>query len=139
MHPRPKLKRPTPGDTEGFRDLGYFDRQNIVLEHRFAAQTPQRFRSMAAELVALNVDVLVTVGPQTAPYARAATTTVPVVFMGVPNPVGSGFVDSLARPGRNMTPAVKSEPTSSPSDYNFCRTCDRACPELPCWSIQTIQ
>jgi len=87
----------------GFRDLGYFDSQNIVLEHRFAAETPERFRSMAAELVALNVDVLVTVGPQTAPYARAATTTMPIVFMGVPNPVGSGFVDSLARPGRNMT------------------------------------
>ena len=88
---------------EGFRDLGYTDGQNIVLEHRFAGEMPERFRSMAAELVALNVDVLVTVGPQTAPYAKEATTTLPVVFMGVPDPVGSNFVDSLARPGRNMT------------------------------------
>ncbi len=47
----------------GFRDLGYFDSQNIVLEYRFAAETPERFRSMAAESVALNVDVLVTAGP----------------------------------------------------------------------------
>jgi putative ABC transport system substrate-binding protein len=88
---------------EGFRDLGYSDGQNVVLEHRFAAEIPERFRSMAAELVSLHVDVLVTVGPQTAPYAKVAPTTMPVVFMGVPDPVGSAFVDSLARPGRNMT------------------------------------
>ena len=53
---------------------------------------------MVAELVALKVDVLVTVGTQTAPYARDATTSIPVVFIFVPDPVGSGFVDSLARP-----------------------------------------
>lgn len=88
---------------EGFRDLGYMDGRTIALEHRFAGESPERFRSMAAELVGLGVDVLVTVGPQTAPYAKSATSTIPVVFMGVPDPVGSGFVDSLARPGRNMT------------------------------------
>jgi len=58
---------------------------------------------MIAELVALKVDVLVTVGTQTAPYARDATTSIPVVFIFVPDPVGSKFVESLARPGRNMT------------------------------------
>jgi putative ABC transport system substrate-binding protein len=58
---------------------------------------------MTAELVALKVDVLVTVGTQTAPYARDATTSIPVVFIFVPDPVGSKFVDSLGRPGRNMT------------------------------------
>jgi putative ABC transport system substrate-binding protein len=88
---------------EGFRDLGYSNEHNIVLEHRFAGEIPERFRSLAAELIGLNVDVLMTVGPQTAPYAKSATGTIPVVFMGVPDPVGSGFVDSLARPGRNMT------------------------------------
>jgi putative tryptophan/tyrosine transport system substrate-binding protein len=88
---------------DGFRELGYLDGQNIALEHRFAAETPERFRSMAAELAALGIEVLVTVGPQTAPYARAATTTLAVVFVGVPDPVGSGFVESLARPGGNMT------------------------------------
>jgi hypothetical protein len=60
-------------------------------------------RSMASELVAPGVDVLVTVGPQPAPYAKAATTTLPVVFMGVPDPVGSGFAETLSRLGRNMT------------------------------------
>jgi putative tryptophan/tyrosine transport system substrate-binding protein len=88
---------------EGFRDLGYAGGHDIVLEHRFANEVPAGFRSLAAELVALKVDVLVTVGPQTAPYAKEATATIPVVFMGVPDPVGSGYVDSLARPGRNMT------------------------------------
>src|SRR5215212_6242660 len=88
---------------EGFRDLGYTDGKNIILEHRFAGEVPERFRTMAAELVALDVDVLVTVGPQTAPYGKQATTTLPVVFMGVPDPVGSNFVDSISRPGRNMT------------------------------------
>jgi len=58
---------------------------------------------MVAELIALKVDVLVTVGTQTAPYARDATTSIPVVFIFVPDPLGSKFVDSLARPGRNMT------------------------------------
>ena len=91
------------GLAEGFRDLGYIDGRNIILEHRFPNEMPERFRSMVAELVALKVDVLVTVGTQTAPYARDATTSIPVVFIFVPDPVGSGFVNSLARPGKNMT------------------------------------
>jgi putative ABC transport system substrate-binding protein len=91
------------GLLEGFRDLGYVDGRNVILEHRFPNEMPERFRSMTAELVALKVDVLVTVGTQTAPYARDATTSIPVVFIFVPDPVGSKFVDSLRRPGRNMT------------------------------------
>jgi putative ABC transport system substrate-binding protein len=91
------------GLLEGFRALGYVDGRNIILEHRFPNEMPERFRSMVAELVALKVNVLVTVGTQTAPYARDATTSIPVIFIFVPDPVGSHFVDSLARPGRNMT------------------------------------
>jgi putative ABC transport system substrate-binding protein len=91
------------GMVEGFRDLGYENGRNIILEHRFPNEIPERFRSMVDELVALKVDVLVAVGTQTAPYARAATSTVPVVFLFVPDAVGSGFVESLGRPGRNMT------------------------------------
>jgi ABC-type uncharacterized transport system substrate-binding protein len=88
---------------EGFRDLGYEQGRNVILEHRFPNEIPQRFRSMADELVALNVAVLVAVGTQTAPYAKNATSTVPVVFLFVPDAVGSGFVESLGRPGKNMT------------------------------------
>jgi putative ABC transport system substrate-binding protein len=91
------------GLLEGFQGLGYVDGRNIVLEHRFPNEMPERFRSMAAELIALKVDVLVTVGTQTAPYARDATSSIPVVFIFVPDPVGSNFVESLARPRRNMT------------------------------------
>jgi putative tryptophan/tyrosine transport system substrate-binding protein len=88
---------------EGFRALGYVDGQNISFKHRFPNERPENFRSMVAELVALNVDVLVTVGTQTAPYAFHATAMIPVVFVFVPDALGSKFVESLARPGRNMT------------------------------------
>jgi len=91
------------GLRQGFRDLGYVEGRNIHFDHRFPNEMPERFRSMIAELVALKVDVLMTVGTQTAPYARDATTSIPVVFIFVPDPVGSRFVESLARPGRNMT------------------------------------
>lgn len=91
------------GLTEGLRDLGYKDGQNVVLIHRFPNEMPARFRSMAAELVSLRVDVLVSVGSQTAYYASDATKTIPIVFIFVPDPVGSKFVISLARPGGNAT------------------------------------
>jgi len=85
------------------RDLGYLDGQNIKLEHRFPNEMPERFRTMAAELVALKVDVLVTVGTASAPYAKNATTTIPVVFTLVTDPVATRLVESLARPGGNVT------------------------------------
>jgi putative tryptophan/tyrosine transport system substrate-binding protein len=91
------------GLLQGFRDLGYDEGRNISIVHRFPNEMPERFRSIVSELVALKVDVLITVGTQTAPYARDATTSIPVVFIFVPDPVGSRFVVSLARPGRNMT------------------------------------
>jgi putative ABC transport system substrate-binding protein len=87
----------------GFKDLGYADGRNIRLEHRFPNEMPDRFRDMAAELVALKVDVIVTVGNITAPYAKNATTTIPIVFLFVADPVGLKLVDSLARPGGNIT------------------------------------
>ena len=91
------------GFIEGLRDLGYADGSNIILEHRFPNEMPDRFRKMAAELVSMNVDVLVSVGSQTAFYAKDATTTIPIVFIFVPDPVGSKFVNSFARPGGNAT------------------------------------
>ena len=91
------------GFTEGLRDLGYIDGKNIVLVHRFPNETPALFRSMAAELASMNVDVLVSVGSQTAYYAKEATKTIPIVFVFVPDPIGSKFVESFARPGGNAT------------------------------------
>jgi putative tryptophan/tyrosine transport system substrate-binding protein len=88
---------------EGFRKLGYIDGQTIILEHRFPNEMPERFRSMAAELVALNVDVLISSGNNAAPYAKNATATIPVVAILISDPVGTKLVDSIARPGGNVT------------------------------------
>ncbi len=86
---------------DGFRSLGYGDGR-IALEHRFPAEKPELFASMAAELVALNPDVIIAVG-SAAPYAVKATERIPVVFMYVPDPLGSKLVQSIQRPGRNAT------------------------------------
>jgi putative ABC transport system substrate-binding protein len=89
--------------TQGFADLGYVDGKSIKLEHRFPDERPERFDSFARELVALPVDVLVTVTQPAAQAAARATTKIPIVFTGVPDPVGSKLVNSLARPGGNIT------------------------------------
>jgi putative ABC transport system substrate-binding protein len=86
---------------EGFRNLGYSEGR-IALEHRFPNEMPELFASMAAELVSLKPDVLVAVGGA-APYAKKATATTPIVFMYVPDPVGSKLVESVRRPGENAT------------------------------------
>jgi putative tryptophan/tyrosine transport system substrate-binding protein len=91
------------GLIEGFKNLGYVDGRNIILEHRFPNESPEKFASMAAELVAAKVDVLVGVGASSSQYVKSATATIPVVFMYVPDPVRSKLVESLARPGGNAT------------------------------------
>jgi putative ABC transport system substrate-binding protein len=88
---------------QGFSDLGYVEGKTIELENRFAAEEYERFNSLAVELVRLKVDVLVAVTLPAALAAQRATTTMPVVFVLVANPVRSKLVDSLARPGRNLT------------------------------------
>jgi putative tryptophan/tyrosine transport system substrate-binding protein len=88
---------------EGFKELGYADGRNILLEHRFPNETPERFKSMAAELVSLKVDVLVGVGSVTSLFVKNATRTIPVVFVYATDPVRDKLVESLARPGGNVT------------------------------------
>jgi putative ABC transport system substrate-binding protein len=88
---------------EGFNALGYVDQKNISLEHRFPNEIPDRFKTMADELVASKVDVLVSVGATAAPYVKNATTTIPVVFSVVSDPIAAKLVDSLAHPGSNVT------------------------------------
>jgi putative ABC transport system substrate-binding protein len=87
---------------EGFAKLGYVNGRNIVLEHRFPDEKPERFTSMAAELIAMNPDVLMG-GSVASFYLYAATKTVPIVFMFVPDPIGLKLVNSLAHPGGNAT------------------------------------
>jgi putative tryptophan/tyrosine transport system substrate-binding protein len=88
---------------QGLIDLGYVEGKNIILENRFPAETPERFNSLAAELVALKVDIFVAVNRLDVLAARRADATMPVVFIYVPDPVGDKFVASLAHPGGNIT------------------------------------
>src|SRR5882724_8329241 len=88
---------------QGLRDLGYVEGKNIVIEWRYAEGKLNRLPSLANELVSLKVDVIVSGGPAVTRAAKEATSTIPIV-MGFDNdPVGSGFVASLARPGGNIT------------------------------------
>src|SRR3954454_13989959 len=87
----------------GFSDLGYVENENIILENRFPAEQPERFVSLAVELTDLKVDVLVAINRQAALAAQRATVTIPIVFVAVPDPLGSKLVTSLARPGGNIT------------------------------------
>ena len=88
---------------QGLRDLGYIEGQNIVIEYRYADGVVDRFPDFAVELTRLNVDVLVVGGTLAARSAKAATAMVPIVFTVVGDPVGTGLVASLARPGGNAT------------------------------------
>ena len=88
---------------EGMNKLGYIDGKTIVLEQRFPNEIPERFVSLAAELAALKPDVLVAVTRPAAMATQRATTSIPTVFIVVPDPVGTKLVDSLARPGGNIT------------------------------------
>jgi len=88
---------------EGLRELGYIEGQNIAIEFRYAEEKPERLPILAAELVRLKVEVIVTGGPTATRTAKEATNTVPVVMSQDNDPVGNGFVVSLARPGGNIT------------------------------------
>src|SRR5215471_19014206 len=88
---------------QGLRELGYVEGKNIVIEWRSAEGKPDRLPILAAELVHLNVDVIVTGGPPPTRSAKQATTTIPIVMGYDDDPVGSGFVASLAHPGGNIT------------------------------------
>jgi putative tryptophan/tyrosine transport system substrate-binding protein len=88
---------------EGLKGLGYVDGKTVVLEHRFPNEIPERFVSLAVELAALKPDVLIAVTRPAAIAAQRATTTIPIVFIVVPDPVGTKLVNSLARPGGNVT------------------------------------
>jgi len=89
--------------TKAFHELGYFEGKNIELDHRFPAEQPERFRTLAQELAESKVDVIVAVSGLGAKEAKRATGTIPIVIVADPDPVGNGLVESLARPGGNVT------------------------------------
>ena len=88
---------------EALRKLGYVEGQNINIEYRYADSKSERLPELAAELVALKVDVIVTTGNSATAPAKDATKAIPIVMMNDTDPVGQGHIDSLARPGGNIT------------------------------------
>jgi putative ABC transport system substrate-binding protein len=88
---------------QGLRDLGYVEGRNVVIEYRDAAGKYERFPALVTELVSLKVDVIVVTSTPAAVAVKQATRTIPIVFTWAADPVGSGLVTSLARPGGNIT------------------------------------
>ena len=88
---------------QGLRELGYVEGKNIVIEWRHTEGKLDRLPALAAELVRLKADIIITGGPPATRAAKEATSTIPIVMTFDPDPVGSGFVASLARPGGNIT------------------------------------
>jgi putative ABC transport system substrate-binding protein len=88
---------------QGLRDLGYIEGKNITVEYRYAQGNNERFASLATELVRLELDAIVIVALPAIRAAKQATKTIPIVMVTSGDPVANGFVDSLARPGGNIT------------------------------------
>ena len=87
---------------DGLRNHGWIDGRNLTIEYRYA-QSQDRLSASAAELVALSPDLLLAGNPQTAVALKSATASIPIVFVSVADPVGIGLVQSLSRPGGNIT------------------------------------
>ncbi len=104
---------------QGLRELGYVEAKNIVIEYRYAEGEHDRLAALAAELVRLKVDIIISAGPTVTRSVKKATVTIPIV-MGFDNdPVGNGFVPSLARPGGNITGLSTFSPEISGKQLEF--------------------
>jgi putative ABC transport system substrate-binding protein len=102
LSPGPPLPEPDLREEafrQGLHDLGYVEGQNLVIEYRYAGGSQERLRDLAAELVRLKVDVIVAEGAAATRATQHAAHTIPIVMTGTSDPVGEGFVASLARPG----------------------------------------
>ena len=88
---------------KAFNDLGYVEGKNIHLDHRFPAENPDRYRTLGQELIDAKPDAIVAVTVAGAVALKQLTSTIPIVFVLVPDPIASGLVESLARPGGNAT------------------------------------
>lgn len=98
-----RLKTRLPAFKQSLRELGYVEGKNIIIEYRYAEGKFERLPDLAAELVRLKVDVLVAEGAPAAQAAKNATSVIPIVMGNAADPVGTGLVASLARPGGNIT------------------------------------
>jgi hypothetical protein len=89
--------------TDGLREFGYIDRRNIAVESRFADGKAERLPDLAAELVRLKLDLILTLTNSETSVLKQATTTIPIVMVHTTDPIDAGFITSLARPGGNIT------------------------------------
>jgi putative ABC transport system substrate-binding protein len=101
--PTPEYERRLDAFRQGLRELGYIDTQNILLEYRWAHAQYEHMADLVAELLSLKVDVLVIDSTPAGLAAKRATSTLPIVLAVAGDPVGTGLVESLARPGGNIT------------------------------------
>jgi putative ABC transport system substrate-binding protein len=106
---------------QALRELGYVEGQNIAYEYRYAQGAPDRLATVAAELVRRPVDLIATYGTPATYAAKEATTTVPIVMIGVGDPVRAGLVPSLARPGGNITGNTVLSPDLGPKRLQILR------------------
>ena len=88
---------------QGLHEIGYVEGQNLIIEYRYAEGSQERLADLAAELVRLKVDVIVAPGAAAISAAQHATRTIPIVMTASADPVGQGFIASLAHPGGNIT------------------------------------
>src|SRR5262249_7003672 len=103
----------------GMRELGYVEGRDFVMEWRFAELRPELNFELAAELVQANVDVIVVSVGSAVPAVQRANPRIPIVLGGVTDPVGSGVIASLARPGGNVTGLASSEQDSTPKQLEL--------------------
>jgi putative ABC transport system substrate-binding protein len=87
----------------GLRDLGYIEGRNLAIEYRYAEGRPERFRASATALASAKPDIIVVLGGDMVPFAREATKTIPIVMLTSQDPVEAGIVETMARPGGNLT------------------------------------
>ncbi|XIA66791.1 ABC transporter substrate binding protein [Bradyrhizobium sp. TZ2] len=124
---------------DGLRNHSWIDGRNLIIEYRYA-QSQDRLPALAAELVALSPDLLIAGNPQTAAALKSATANIPIAFVAVADPVRLGLVQSLSRPGGNMTGLA----TYVPGDFNAkmietLREWFLPPRKLRSWSIRAIQ
>jgi putative tryptophan/tyrosine transport system substrate-binding protein len=122
---RPVLLESTPlgAFSRGMRELGYAEREDFIIEWRFAEGRYELFPDLAAELVRLNVDVIVLGTPAAIPAAQRATSTIPIVMATSTDPVGYGYVASLNRPGGNTTGLASSQDDIAPKQLELLAMC----------------
>ena len=121
---------------EGLRELGYVEGRNIAIEFRWAEGQYERLPGLAAELVRLNVNIIVAAGPNAIQAAKQATATIPIVMAAVGDPVGTGFVASLAAREETSPGSPICCPTWSESSWSYSR---KSFPRSPGWPFSGIR